>query len=193
MDKRKKNAPADPAVEEAIKAANDPDLTESRRDLLCDRFPVVSSSRDAHADFKSIRRRMKIAARLGNNWRGSMGFIEVSLQDMVRHGAVIYGRNYVLPELSLGVHEVASPVCGGKDGTTLTEKQMRENKKKCSGLVGCNANGSGTAKAMMACRCLELGIRCILNVGQCTIVDNWPDRDEVSRIFNEFRCAYSVS
>lgn len=180
-------------MERIEKAIKNPDISKKDREKLRDGFPAIRSTSDIHSSFESIRRRMKVAAKLSGSWRGSVGFIEVYIPDLLDRGCSVYGRNFILPECSIGVHDVAQPNYRDRDGNPLTSKQREEIKRKCRRLVGCNYNGSGTAKAMMAARCLAMGIRCILTTGGCAIVDNWPDRDEIAKKFNENNCSYSIS
>lgn len=163
------------------------------RKEACSQFPVIRSHDDPHADFESIRKRMKSAAKIAGAWRGSIGFIEVSIKDMLDHGCVVCGRNFVLPEGGLGVHDVVHPECSDGKGKIFSSKEREDHRKKCRRLLGCNCNGSGTAKALLAATCLRLGIRCILNVSQCLIVDTWPDREKVSERYAKYHCSYSVS
>lgn len=179
-------------VPEASSYDDDPETSQIRQDA-CDRFPTIKSADDPCADFLHIRERMKSAAKVSGNWRGSVGFIEVSIQDMLKHDCVVHGRNFILPECGMGVHDAVHPEYSTKDGRAFTKKEREENRKKCCHLIGCNANGSGTAKALLAATCLRLGIRCILSVGGCTVVDSWPDYVKDYDKFAPNHCAYTYS
>ena len=164
------------------------------REEAIKQFPVIRSFDNPHANFEAIRKRMKSAAKVSGVWRGSRGFIEVSIKDMLAHGCTVYGRNFVLPEGGLGVHDVVHPEWGTRDGKIkFTAEEREEHRKNARRIIGCNANGSGTAKALLAATCLRLGIRCILNVGQVLIVDSWPDYGEDSKVLDQNYCGYTVS
>lgn len=171
---------------------DDPETSQIRK-AACDRFPVIESADDPCADFLHIRERMKSAAKVSDTWRGSVGFIEVSIQDMLKHDCIVHGRNFMLPECGIGVHDAVHPLYGTKDGRTFTKHEREENRKRCCRLIGCNANGAGTGKALLAATCLKLGIRCILNVGDCVVVDSWPDyKKDYERLTSNY-CAYTYS
>ena len=112
---------------------------------------------------------------------------------MLERGCSVYGRNYVLPECTIGVHDVVHPKYQDGNGNPLTPKQREENHKKGRRIIGLNANGSATAKAKAAMECLSLKVRCILEAGGCTIVDNWPDYEADSARLAAANCGFSWS
>ena len=157
-------------------------------------FPTIKSADDPCAGFEAIRKRMKDAAKVSGTYRGSVGFIEASIQDILRqHGCIVHGRNFMLAECGMGVHDAAHPLYRTKDGRAFSKKEREENRKKCCRIIGCNANGSGTSKALMAATFLRLGIRCILNVGGCVVVDGWPEYYKDREKFEKNNCVYSYS
>ena len=164
----------------------------SRRSALAARFPVIRG-RGAHSDFATIRRRMVCAGKIGGSWRGGKGCLTLSLEDLVARGCRKFGRNYVLAECGIGVHETACSKWRKPDGSPYTPEEMKANRKSASGIIGLNANGSMTSKALAASVCLKLGIRCILTTAGCTVVDSWPDYDDCVKRMDDAGCDICVS
>lgn len=157
------------------------------------KFPVIRSARDRAANVHDIRERMAEARKLAKCYDGS-GFIEASIQDILAHGGLCFGRNFVLPPCGTGVHDVADPNRQTKDGQVIPKEEREANKRRARRVIGCNGNASATAKAMMAEAFLKAGVRCRLYVaGKYTIVDNWPDYDECEKVLAENNCGYLVS
>jgi hypothetical protein len=201
--KDRKTGDQDELAEELAREAGETGLTEHffshdspaeamRRSALSARFPVIRG-RGEHSDYATIRRRMVCAGKIGGSWRGGTGCLEMSLEDLVSRGCRKFGRNYVLAECGIGVHETACPKWNKPDGSPYTPKEMKANRKAASGIIGLNANGSMTSKALAASVCLKLGIRCVLTAGRCTIVDSWPDYDDCARRIDDAGCGMSIS
>lgn len=157
------------------------------------KFPVIRSARDRAANVHDIRERMAEARKLAKCYSGC-GFIEASIQDILAHGGLCFGRNFVLPPCGTGVHDVADPNRHTKDGQVIPKEEREANKRRARRIIGCNGNASATAKAMMAEAFLKAGVRCRLYVaGKYTIVDNWPDYDKCEKVLAENNCGYLVS
>lgn len=164
------------------------------RDELLMQFPVITSIKDKFSGFKDIRRRMKDASAIYEGYRGGIGCLEISIKDMLATGhCMIYGRNFVLPECGIGVHDVCWPEYSDKQGNSISEEVREMNRKKAKRIIGSNGNGSATSKAMAAHVCLKLGIRCRLVAGGVAIVDNWPDYDDDRKVLSDNSCGYSYS
>lgn len=201
-NKARKADKADEA-EELLREAGEAGLTEhscfddspddaSRRSSIAARFPVIRG-RGRHSDYATIRRRMACAVKIGGSWRRVAGCLAMSLEDLVARGCRKFGRNYVLAECGIGVHETAHPRLHRPDGSLRTPEEMKDSRKAASGIVGLNCNGSMTSKALAASVCLKLGIRCTLTAAGCTIVDSWPDYDDCIRRMDDAGCDIMVS
>lgn len=165
------------------------------RSALADRFPTIRSIEDPFSGFRDIRRRMKAASQICNSWHGHGGWgcLEMSIPDILSHDGAVYGRNFVVPACGIGVHDVVYPNDKRKDGTPIPPEERKENRKKGRRIIGINCNGSATAKAMAAWKCLQIGVRCTLSVGGSTIVDNWPDYDEDLQRLHDANCSMMLS
>ena len=201
-----KKKTVDPEVEKLLaeaKAAGMLDRTsyhdtreqgEARDELGC-RFPVIRSIEDPFSGFRDIRRRMKTASQIRNSWHGHGGWgcLEMSISDILSHDGVVYGRNFVIPACGIGVHDVVYPNHKHEDGTPVSPEEREENRKKGRRIIGMNCNGSATAKAMAAWKCLQIGVRCILSVGGIVVVDSWPDYDKDCQRLRDANCSMMLS
>ena len=152
---------------------------------------TIKSADDPDANFDAIRKRLVAKGKHGMYRCRTYGFIEVSLEDLVAHGCRRAGRNYILIEAGMGVHEVAD--ANHYHSKTPDRKTRKENYKKAKGHIGCNCNASATAKALASSVFLKLGIRHRLSRRDDLIVDTWPDYEEAIKYLNENDCGYMLS